>query len=757
MSVKHHLLLSTALLMTTLTRAGFTSALAADAPAVTAAPVTGPWQDAAQSPEARTAALLKVMTREEKLQLVFGYFSTDFKPKAYTRVEGGMADSAGYIPGIARLGIPAQSQTDAGVGVATQASPTPRLRTALPSGLATAATWNPEMAFAGGAMIGDEARRSGFNVQLAGGTNLMREPRNGRNFEYGGEDPLLAGTIVGHAIKGIQSNNIISTLKHYAFNDQETSRNFIDVKVDEAAGRQSDLLAFEIALETGKPGSVMCSYNRVNGAYACENDWLLNQVLKKDWGFKGFVMSDWGATHSTAPAANAGLDQQSGYPFDKSPYFKDALDEAVNNGHVSAARLDDMAGRVLHAMFANGLFEHPLNGDQAATIDYAAHAKVTQADAEEAIVLLKNQGDVLPLAKTVKTIAIIGGHADVGVLSGGGSAQVYPYGAPTNGLIIPNEGPASFPGPMVYDPSSPLKALQGLTQAKITYIDGKDAKAAAKLAAGSDVAIVFATQWTGESQDAIDLNLPNDQDALIKAVAGANKKTVVVLENGGPVVMPWLDQVAGVVDAWYPGTSGGEAIARVLAGEVNPSGHLPVSFPASVDQLPRKVVDGDRKDKAEHPHVDYTIDGAAIGYKWHEKKGLKPLFPFGYGLSYTTFATSDLAAAPEGKGLKVSLALRNTGSRDGKAVAQVYVAPADGGWEAPKRLGAFHKVALKAGESQSVTLTVDPRLLATYDVAAHAWKIKGGDYTVMTGTSYQDITSKVTVHLPDATLPAAVQ
>lgn len=716
------------------------SALLLSASALAATPPTDPDQ--------RADALVKSMTQKEKLQLVFAYFATDFPSKNYKAIEGGMINSAGYIPGIERLHIPAQSQTDAGVGVATQRSPEPRGRTSLPSGLATAATWNPERAFAGGAMIGDEARRSGFNVQLAGGVDLLREPRNGRNFEYGGEDPLLAGIMVGSAIKGIQSAHMVSTMKHYAFNDQETSRNHVDVKIDEASARQSDLLAFEIALETGDPGSVMCSYNRVNGAFSCENDWLLNQVLKKDWGFKGYVMSDWGATHSTEFAANAGLDQDSGFPFDKSPYFGAALDEAVNDGHVSEARLDDMAHRILRAMLANGLFENPLAGDQSSTIDYAAHGKVTQADAEEAMVLLKNDGNVLPLAKSIKTIAIIGGHADKGVLSGGGSAQVYPPG----GSPVPNEGPDGFPGPMIWDPSSPLQALQARTGAKITYIDGKDGRAAAKLAAQSDVAIVFASQWTGEGQDAPDLSLPNGQDDLIKAVTGANAHTVVVLETGGPVLMPWLPKSAAVIEAWYPGTSGGEAIARVLSGEVNPSGHLPVSFPASTSQLPHPTIDGDIKDQAEHPHTDYTIEGAAVGYKWFEKKGAKPLFPFGYGLSYSSFAASDLAAAPEGKGVKVTLTLKNSGAVDGQGLAQIYVAPAAGGWEAPKRLGAFKKLPLKAGESQSVTLTVDPRLLAVWDNAAHGWKVKAGDYKVMAANSAEDVTATVSVHLAEESL-----
>ena len=715
------------------------------------APIDGPWTDKTLSPEARADAAIAAMTRAEKQRLVFGFFSTeatwmDNEVKRFQFPKDALPFAAGFVPGIPRLGIQPQWETDAGIGVASQATDTPRPRTALPSGLATAATWDPETARAGGAMIGSEARLSGFNVQLAGGMNLIREPRNGRNFEYSGEDPLLAGVITGHAIKGIQSNNIISTMKHFAFNAQETNRNAIDVKISDQAARQSDLLAFQIALEIGKPGSVMCAYNRINGVYSCENDWLLNQVLKTDWGFKGYVMSDWGGTHSTIPAANAGLDQQSGWAFDKSPYFHAALGEAVNNGHVSRARLDDMARRVLWAMFANGLVDNPVAGDQSRSIDQAANARTSQAAAEKSLVLLKNDG-LLPLAAKARRIVIIGGHADFGVMSGGGSSQV---SAP---------GYQKFEEPLgtaIFYPSSPLKALASRTQAVVSYHDGKDAKAAAKAARDADVVIVFATQWTAEGLDTPDLHLPGKQDELIRTVAKANRKTVVVLETGGPVVMPWLNSVGAVVAAWYPGSSGGEAIARVLTGEVNPSGRLPVTFPADVGQLPRPVIDGDRKlDQTDdpHPHTDYDIEGAAVGYKWFDKKGLTPLFPFGYGLSYTRFTTSGLTAAPDGKGVKVSLAVTNTGKAAGAAVTQIYVsAPQDAGWESPKRLGAFARTELQPGESKTLSMTVDPRLLATFDSATRTWTVKPGTYRVTAQDSATKVLATSVVELASQTL-----
>jgi beta-glucosidase len=719
-----------------------------------AAPAARPWLDPKLDADRRADLAVKAMTQDEKLTVIFGFFGADMGDK-YKRIPESLPGSAGYVPGIARLGIPAQFQTDAGVGVATQGGePNKRERTALPSGMATTATWNPQLAQAGGAMIGAEARASGFNVMLAGGVNLVREPRNGRNFEYGGEDPWLAGKMVGAQIKGIQSNAIVSTIKHYALNGQETGRFTLDARIGEADARTSDLLAFQFAMEDSDPHSVMCSYNRVNGDYACENDFLLNKVLKQDWGYKNYVMSDWGAAHSSAKAVNAGLDQESaGDAFDKQPFFKGPLKDALAKGEVSQARLDDMARRVLRGLFASGVVEKPV---KIAPIDYAAHAKVTRADAEEGVVLLKNDKGLLPLVASARKIVVIGGHADVGVLSGGGSSQVYPIG----GRAVQGEGPASWPGPMIYFPSSPLKALKArLPGADIQFADGKDKAAAAKLAAGADVVLVFATQWNGESFDSL-LTLENDQDALIDAVATANAKTVVVLETGGPVLMPWLSKVGGVVEAWYPGSEGGEAIARVLTGEVDASGRLPVTFPAALDQLPRPVLDGDPGKPDDTFPVDYTIEGAAVGYKWFDKKGHQPLFAFGHGLSYTSFAYDNLKAEAKGGALSVSFDVRNTGKRAGKAVPQVYVSPKDakaiGGWEAPQRLAGFSKVELAPGATTRVTLTVDPRLLATWDDKAHGWSVAAGSYTIALGASSRDTAAKADVMVAARSLPVGL-
>jgi beta-glucosidase len=710
-------------------------------------PAQQPWMNRSLSADQRAQLAVKAMTREEKLRWVFGYFGTAFPPKTTKPHDGAIPFSAGFVPGNPRLGLPDLLETDAGLGVATQATPTPRERTQLPSGLATASTWDTQMAYAGGAMIGSEARASGFNVMLAGGVNLMRDPRNGRNFEYAGEDPLLAGTIVGHAVKGIESNHVISTVKHYALNDQETGRNELDVHIDKAASRMSDLLAMQIALEQSDAGSVMCSYNRVYGTYACENDYLLNEVLKKDWGFKGYVMSDWGATHSTVEAANHGLDRQSGQEFDKSPYFGGALAEAVENGHVSEARLTDMATRVVRAMFAKGVVDNPVA--QGGTIDFAKDGAVSRATAEEGIVLLKNANHVLPLSKDVKTIAIIGGHADVGVLSGGGSSQVYPVG----GMAVKGLEPKVWPGPVVYHPSSPLRSIQALApNAKVVYDDGTDPARAARVAAQADVALVFATQWIGEANDAASLALPDNQDQLIDSVAGANARTVVVLETGGPVAMPWVAQTPAVLEAWYPGTSGGEAIARVLFGVVNPSGHLPATFPVSEQQLPRPKLDGDPKQPAQRFTVDYK-EGAAVGYKWFDQKGLTPLFPFGHGLSYTTFSYSGLAGQVKDGRVHVRFKVTNTGNVAGKDVPQVYVSPVAAKWEAPKRLAGWDKVALQPGESKEVDVVVEPRILGLFDEKSKTWRIAKGKYKlVLADDAAGTNATSVTVDLPASTL-----
>ena len=684
------------------------------------------------SADAQAAALVAKMARDEKLTLVFGFFGTDFPPKSYKAPEDARPGSAGFVRGIPRLGIPPQWQTDAGIGVAAQGGAKVKPgRTALPSGLATAATWDPALGYAGGAMIGREARASGFNVMLAGGVNLTRDPRNGRNFEYGGEDPLLAGTMVGAQIAGIQSNRIISTIKHFAVNDQETDRDRGNSIIAEDALRTSDLLAFQFAFERSDPGSVMCAYNKVNGDHACENAFLLEQVLRKEWKWPGYVMSDWGATHSSAKAANAGLDQDSGFPFDSEPFFGQPLVRALDKGEVSEARLDKMAQRIVRTMIAKGLMAAPVKAG--GTIDFAANRAVSRKDAEAGAVLLRNAGGVLPLGATVKRIAVIGGHADKGVLSGGGSSQVYPDG----GNAVPGLQPTTWPGPVVYYPSAPLAELRkALPQVQIDFVDGSDPVAAAALARQADVALVFTNQWASESID-VSLTLPDNQDSLVEAVAAANARTVVVLQTGGPVLMPWAGKVSAILEAWYPGRVGGEAIANLLTGKVNPSGHLPVTFPQGLDQLPRS--------EAPYPGDVSYHEGAAVGYKWFDKRGFQPLYPFGHGLSYTTFRHSNLSVRKGAKGLVARVTVRNTGTRAGADVAQIYLEGS--GWEAPRRLGGFVKVNLAPGQARTVEVPIDTRLFAVWD--SGQWLVRPGKYRVVSAQSSREFGERVEVELTE--------
>jgi beta-glucosidase len=738
------LVTSAAMLLCTSVQASAQTPAAPVQPSAGSAP-DQPWLQPKLSPEARARAAVAAMTVDEKLRLIFGFSDQAVtevskvpddivSPELKTYVVShAVKGSAGFVPGVPRLGIPDQTQTDASIGVRNSLIPS----TALPSSLATAASFDPEVSRAGGAMIGAEARATGHNTMLSGGVNLAREPRNGRNFEYTGEDPLLAGTMAGALIDGIQSNRIVSTIKHYAVNDQETQRTSLDVTISAEAMRQSDLLAFELAIERGQPGSVMCSYNLVNGRWGCENDYLLNKVLKQDWGFKGFVMSDWGAVHSTADAANDGLDQFTGYcciadkPWFAPPQFKAALRSRA----VAERRLDDMAERILWALFAKGAVDNPV---KPAPIDFAAHAAISQKAAEESLVLLKNDGGLLPL-HGVKSIAVIGGNADKGVLAGGGSSDVTPVG----GAIIINGH--------TYLPSPPLAELEReLPRARIAFDGGSEPTSAAALAAKSDVAVVFVTQHDSEGYDG-SLELADNQDALVVAVAKANPRTIVVIESGGGVFMPWLAQVPAVLEAFYPGIRGGAAIARILTGKINPSGHLPISFPASSDQLAHPALPGLGLPNETPAQIIYD-EGAAIGYKWYDAKSLRPLFSFGHGLSYTRFALSGLSARPDDKSIRVTFSIRNVGTRVGKGVAQIYVAPADwkkSGWEAPKRLGAFAKADLKPGQSRTMEVTVDPRLLAIYEAAGNDWHIRAGDYRLMLSEASDSPMESVDLSLPD--------
>ena len=682
-------------------------------------------------PDARADALLKRLPASDVAALLHGHHPPSMKPRP-----PGVKLAAGWFPGAPAHGLPSLAETDASLGVANAGRTPYGDETAMPSGLAQAAGWDGEAAYAGGAMIGEEARRAGYDIMLAGGVNLARDPRNGRNFEYAGEDPLLAATIAGQSIRGIQSRHVASTVKHYALNDQETGRMVLDAVIDPAALRESDLLAFEKAIEIGHPASVMCAYMKINGDYACENAPLLTGVLKQDWKYPGWVMSDWGAVHSTVKAALSGLDQESGQELDKAVFFGAPLQAAVASGAVPRARYDDMAHRIVRSLYAAGVMDDAVGAPRA--FDSAADAAVAERAAQNGLVLLKNDRDLLPAAMAARRILVIGGHADFGVISGGGSSQVIPRGA----MVV--HGPVGSPSwgaGIVYLPSSPLAAIRARApQARVAFDDGSDPARAAALAKGADLVVVFATQWASEAFDTR-MALDGNADALIAAVAGANPDTAVVLETGGAVAMPWLPQVGAVMEAWYPGARGGEAIAAALFGEVDPAGRLPVTFPASTAQLPNPQLAGYAGFVA-HPEVHdgdvaaFTVrypEGADVGYRWFERKGERPLFAFGHGLSYTHFSYGDLKVTG-GETLGVSLRVTNAGKRSGVATPQVYAAGAG----QAKRLIGWGRVRLAPGESRTINVTADPRFLARFDTSAHRWALAGGRYSVSAGASSAD-------------------
>jgi beta-glucosidase len=682
------------------------------------------------SPDERAEMVLKQMTLDEKMGLVHGNGMPGWgkpRPDAYLGNGG-----AGFVLGIPRLGIPFIQISDAAYGVRSSAE-NGRYSTALPSNLASAASWDPQAACAYGALIGRELRAQGYNMTLGGGVNLTREPRDGRTFEYSGEDPILAGILVGNRVKCEQAEHVIGDIKHYAVNDQESGRNQVDAIISKRAMRESDLLAFQIGIAVAHPAAVMCSYNAVNGDFACENKYLLTEVLKKEWGFKGFVVSDWGGTHSTVKASAAGLDNEE--PVDD--YFGQPLKDAVQSGKVSVAELDDHVRRVLRSEFASGIVDNPV---EKRVVDVEGGLETSRKLAEQSIVLLKNQQGALPLdGSTVRSIAIIGPHADSGMISGGGSAQVDPPGRTAPKWLE-----------HVWFPTSPLKAIRAKAPgANVQFDSGENPSSAAGLAKTADVAIVFAYQWTSEGMDLPNLSLPENQDTLIEQVAAANPRTIVVLETGTAVTMPWAEKVSGIVEAWYAGSQGADAVANILFGDVNPTAKLPMTFPRSEADLPHpqqvppppnsKDVTGGMKTVLTKPTFSVHYDeGLKVGYKWYDAEKKPVLFPFGFGLSYTAYSYAGLEVQP-GEATIVTFTVTNTGSRDGSEIAEVYARLPDAASEPPKRLVGWSKVHLKQGQSARVSVSVDPLYLSVYD-EAQGWKMVPGSYTFTVGGSSQDQT-----------------
>ncbi|MFN8203007.1 MAG: glycoside hydrolase family 3 C-terminal domain-containing protein [Solirubrobacteraceae bacterium] len=688
---------------------------------------------AAAAADVRAREVEEHLTDEERFSLIIGVMGQlpGFVPERDERIPEGTKMSAAYTSGVPRLGVPALQMSDASMGVTNPgyANREGDTATAMPACIALGASFNTALARASGEAIGKEARSRGFNVQLAGGINLARDPRNGRTFEYLSEDPWHSAVIAAESVNGIQSQGVISTLKHYTLNCNETNRHWLDAIIDPAAHRESDLLAFEIAIERSHPGAIMSAYNMVNGAYASGNDVTLNQVLKGAWGYPGWVMSDWGATKSWEFAL-AGLDQECGVQIDVRVWgaeqFTEPLKNAYEEGTFSKERLSDMARRILRSMFAVGIDRWEGEPD----VDLDAHNQISLETARQGIVLLKNE-EALPLPADEKLkIAVIGGYAQLGVVSGIGSGAVIPkdgYAA-----VIPIGGPGLMGGGrnLFVMPSSPLTELRKLLpDAEIDFDPGQTPAEAALLAKRSDIVIAFGIRVEGESYDLADLSLPWGQDALIEAVATANPNTIVVLETGNPVSMPWRDEVKAIVQAWYPGQAGGQAIAEVLTGTVNPSGRLPITFPDGLDQHPRPQLPGLGTPWGTPTTIEYQ-EGAEIGYRWYAKTGAKPLYAFGHGLTYTSFAYSELTVEG-GDTVRAAFTVTNTGDRRGADVPQLYLTEAAG--EKRIRLLGFERVELEPGESQRVTVAADRRLLSRFDADAAQWRTAAGTYAVAVG------------------------
>jgi beta-glucosidase len=751
-------------------------AFALSAPAQSSAPQAPahnwPWMNKSLSPDQRADLVIQQMTLNEKLNFVHGTGWNGLREHA--EIPKGSLGGAGYVQGVLRLGIPGINMADSAVGVRLSGSGS-HYATLLPSVLGAAASWDPQALFLFGDVIGRELRETGYNMSIGGGVDLARDPRNGRNFEYAGEDPLLAGAMVGNLAKGVQSNQVMGDIKHYAFNDQETGRTIYNAQITQRAARESDLLAFQIAVQLAHPAGVMCSYNKEtvtppNTApdWSCQNDYLLNQVLKKDWGFQGFVLSDWDGTHSAVHAFMSGLDQEQ----PGSKYFGDPLRQAIQNGQVPMSRLNDAVHRVLREMFANGVIDNPPQPEE---INPFLGRRNAEHIADESIVLLRNKDRILPLSpENVHSIALIGAHADVAVLSGGGSAQV---DAPGGGAVHPHPGSAYWME-HVWFPDSPERCIRRHDPAAdIQFNEGTDIQSAAALAAKSQIAIVFVQQWMSEGMDRPSIDLPDardvvgfnrqthrldysqpvDQNALVEAVAKANPRTIVVVESGGPVAMPWSDQVQGILEAWFPGIGGAQSLANILFGEVDPSGRLPITFPKDDAQLPRPQVPGLKVaapgslpengfHKQQPFNVDYNIEGARVGYKWFESQHETPLFPFGFGLSYTTYSFSRLSA--DAAQHTATLTVTNTGSVAGTEVAQVYaILPASTGENTFKRLVGWDRVTLDPGQSKTVTVPMNQLALSIFNVKKNAFEMVPGDYTIVAGSSSADTPLHAAMHV----------
>jgi beta-glucosidase len=667
-----------------------------------------PWMAAALTPAQRADALLASMTQAEKLTMLHG---------------GSSCGYVGCVNGNTRLGIPALHLQDGPVGVGDGATNV----TQMAAPVAGAASFDTALMLQFGETLGAEQWGKGTNVVLAPTINIVRDPRWGRAFESLGEDPYLAGQMGAADIQGIQSRGPMAQVKHYAVYNQETRRNTTadNAIVADRTEREIYLPAFETSVKAGGADSAMCSYSLVNGPYACENGPLQNQILKNEWGFTGFITSDWGATHSTVASANNGLDME----MPGSTFYGTALTNAVSSGQVSQATIDDHVRRILVSMFTRGLFDNAQTGTLSSNVTSAAHTAVARQVAADGSVLLKNDSAVLPVPATTQSIAVLGtGGSTAPMYQGGGSAGVNSSGS-----------------------VSPLQGIQARAGSGITVTSATSHDAAVTAARAANLAVVFVNKSESEGSDLATIDLPADQNTLVTDVAAANPNTVVVVNSGSAVTMPWAGSVRGIIEAWYPGQQYGNALASLLFGDVNPSGKLPVSFPRALTDVPAHTT-------AQWPGQNNTVqysEGLDVGYRWYDSQNIAPLYPFGYGLSYTTFGYANLAVGtPDAGGnVAVSFDVTNTGTRAGAEAAQVYVGQPAANGEPPKNLRGFAKVSLTPGQTQRVTVTLDARSFQYWSDSG--WATIAGAYAIQVGASSRDIrlTGSVTLGGSGPTAP----
>jgi beta-glucosidase len=701
------------------------------------APPQCPWMDATKSASERAHLLLAASSLDQKLRWLDEQAANNPTQTSFSTGSGfvTMPPQVPCTPVIQYTDGPT-AVVGAGTGI-----------TAFPANVALSATWDEALARRKGQAQGYEAFHKHRNVALAPGMASGRTPLSGRGSEYLGEDPLLAGSIAASVIDGFGDNPnepVESVLKHYVANEQELDRQTSSSNVDQRTLREIYTLPFEVAIKKGHPGGVMCSYNQINGAYACDNANTLKQILKDEIGFDGWVVTDFGARHSLTGSPTSlrnGLDQElNRWRF----WTPDILKTALAAGTISEADIDEAAFRVVRAHIRAGLFDVPLPAAPEAVVTSPEHQAIAREEAEKGSVLLKNDR-ILPLAGKGKKIAVIGPTAS---------------NTPTNGISAASA--CSHTAPAV--PCTPIAPLDSITAraaqtgSTVTFNDGSDPAAAAGAASAADVAIVFGYYREGEFNDRPNLSLDGNGDALISAVAAANRNTVVVLQTGGPVLMPWLSSVKGVLEVWYAGEQMGPAIASLLWGDVNPSGRLTHSFPrseadiptaGSPRQYPGVFADGSTTrppGSTEIRQVDY-LEGLKVGYRWYDSERIKPLFPFGYGLSYTKFDYGRLHVSPQlvkaGRSIRASLRVTNTGARTGSEVVQMYLSLPRRTGEPPKRLVGWERVTLAPGRSRSVEVEIDADApdhpFSYWSERSGRWRIPPGLFTVSVGKSAGEI------------------